>query len=101
MSEFESKLQFAKKGFGEAALGLVGWTEAMARFADAVGSRTGQLIGIGTQAAVPFNIMTEMPPEAGEEFERVGGGDPWINSRVRVGMAAPELALRDDADFTL
>lgn len=101
LSEIERKLQFAKDGFGEAALGLLGWTEAMARFADSVGSRTGQLIGIGSQVALPFNIMTEMPPEAGAEFERVGGGDPWINSRVRAGIAAPELALRDDADFTI
>lgn len=101
MSETERKLRFAKDGFGEAALGLLGWTEAMARFADAVGSRTGQLIGIGSQVAVPFNIMTEMPPEAGPEFERVRGGDPWVNSRVRVGIAAPELAIRDDADFTI
>jgi DNA-binding CsgD family transcriptional regulator len=97
----EAKLQVAEESFSEAAVGLVTWTEAMSRFADAVGSRTGQLIGIGSHAAVPFNIMTEMAPEAEAEFVAVGGGDPWINSRVRVGIAAPELALRDDADFTI
>ncbi|WP_338243389.1 helix-turn-helix transcriptional regulator [Aurantiacibacter hainanensis] len=55
---------------------------------------------MGARDDLTFNIMTEMADNALAEFEAVGGGDPWINSRIRLGVAASELALLDDAQFT-
>ncbi|BBC73809.1 conserved hypothetical protein [Altererythrobacter sp. B11] len=86
--------------FREAALGLVPWENALNTFADALNSRTGQLIAIGRRSLVPLNIMTRLPSEATGEFLAVGGGDPHINSRVRAGLAAGEMEFRDQGDFT-
>ena len=86
--------------FEDAAFGLVSWDDAIASFAQTMNSRTGQLIGLGSATSLPFNIMTEMSPEAPEEFVASGGADPWVNSRVRLGVAAPELVVVDDRSFT-
>ena len=85
--------------FQAAALGLASWDEALRGLAGATGSRYGQLIGIGGDAAVPFNWLTDMPREAAEEFVAVSGADPQVNSRVRIGGRAPELAVLSEADF--
>lgn len=77
------------------------WEAALNAFADAVGSRSGQLIALGRQALVPLNIMTRKPEECAADFVRSGGGDPANNSRIRLGTAAGELELLDDADFTI
>lgn len=97
----ENALRNAERIFEDAAVGLTSWEEATKVFASALGSRTGQLCGLGRAEVLPFNIMTEMADGAVAEFEAVGGGNPWINSRIRLGVAAPELVLLDDADFTL
>lgn len=86
--------------FEDAAFGLIAWDDAIASFAQTLNSRTGQLIGLGSVASLSFNIMTEMSPEAPAEFVASGGADPWVNSRVRLGVAAPELAVVDDRNFT-
>lgn len=95
----ESELLGVIERFQLAALGEVQWLDAIAGLAAATGSRSGQMIGLGNAAAVPFNWMTEMPPEASEHFVAVGGGDPRINRRVGVGGSVPELHVVADADF--
>ncbi len=101
MKDRELGLQKAADLFTEAALGLANWTDALFSLAQVVNSRTGQLIGFGSYESLPFNVMTEMAETAAQEFAQCGGANPLINSRVRVGTAAPELALRDDRDFTV
>lgn len=75
------------------------WAPALNAFADACGADHGQLIGIGADRAVPFNwISGDSPPVAGEEFVELGGGDPLVNPRVRVGLQAPLLKAWHDLD---
>jgi len=85
--------------FQAAALGADSWLDALDGFARATGSRTGQIIGLGSAAAVPFNWMTEMPPESAGDFLAAGGGDPRLNRRVALGSAAAELHVLADGDF--
>lgn len=101
MVDHEPKLIATVSLFDQAALGIVTWTEAMEAFASTVNARTGQLIGFGANQTIPFSVMTAVAETAAEEFAAVGGGDPAINSRVRVGLSAPELAWRDDRHFTV
>jgi DNA-binding CsgD family transcriptional regulator len=63
-----------------------GWMEALDAFAEACGAESGQLLGIGSDFALPFNWMTRSDPAAVEEFREIGGGNPLINPRVRVGL---------------
>lgn len=58
------------------------------------------MVGIGAGAVVDFNIMTEIAPGADVEFALVGGGNPTVNSRVRIGRVSRELQFRDEADYT-
>lgn len=95
----ESELLSVIERFQLAALGEGAWLDAVGALARATGSRTGQMIGLGADAAVPFNWMTEMPPEASDHFVAVGGGDPRVNRRVGVGASVPELRVVADGDF--
>lgn len=96
----EALIADAIAGFQAAGMNELPWTAAIERLAFATGSRSGELIGLGADCLVPFNIMTGADPVAGREFLGAGGGDPAINSRVRVGARAGELEIRDEADFT-
>lgn len=84
-----------RAGFGETS-----WLEALRSLADVTGSMGAQLVGFGTHAAIPFNWIHGLPPEAAEEFAASGGGDPSVNSRVRIGMSAAELEVLDETAFT-
>lgn len=84
--------------FQAAALGLGSWEEALRGAARATGSNHGQLIGIGADAAVPFNLITDF--EGGEEeFAAVNGHDPRVNSRMRIGARVPELTVLSEAQL--
>lgn len=85
--------------FQAAALGDASWLDALDGFARATGSRTGQIIGLGSAAAVPFNLMTEMPPESATDFLAAGGGDPRVNRRVELGSSVAEGRILTDSDF--
>ena len=76
-----------------------GWHAALEALADATGSQVGELIGVGSDAAVPFNIMTNMDPGFHPAFVAQGGGNPQINPYVGAGMAAPVLKVLADDDF--
>jgi DNA-binding CsgD family transcriptional regulator len=96
----EALVADAIAGFQAAAIDALPWATAVERLAAATGSRSGELIGLGADCLVPFNIMTGADPVAGPEFLAAGGGDPAINSRVRVGSRSAELEIKDEADFT-
>lgn len=96
----DDEVAAAAAAFQAAGLGDKPWLEALEGLARLTGSKGGELIGLGRQAAVPFNWMTGVAPEAPAEFIAAGGGDPRVNSRVRIGMAAPEMAVLDEAAFT-
>jgi DNA-binding CsgD family transcriptional regulator len=82
-----------------AGLGTAGWASALEAIAGATGSRTGQLIGVGSDATVPFNLMTNADPDFAAHFARAGGGDPAINPRVRVGTSVPVLRILAESDY--
>ncbi|KQW80929.1 hypothetical protein ASC65_13255 [Brevundimonas sp. Root1279] len=99
MGAVEADLLSVIDRFQAAALGDVSWLDALDGFARATGSRSGQIIGLGAAAAVPFNWMTEMPPESVTDFLDAGGGDPRVNRRVALGGAAAEGRILTDGDF--
>lgn len=96
----QSRVAGAINALQDAGVGQGSWETALRRFADATGSRSGQLIGIGREGATPFNWITEIPPEALAEFAAINGHDPRVNSRVRVGASGPELVIYDERHFT-
>lgn len=96
----EQDFERAKQLIARAALSLCSWEEAVSAIAAATNSRTGQLIGLAMPNGLRFNIMTGIDPAALVEFAQVGGGDPAINSRVRVGVSFPELRWFGDGELT-
>ncbi len=87
------------EAFNAAALGAGSWYEALAVFAGATGSRSGQLIGLGSQKSLPFNWITDLGPEYIEEFTATGGADPAVNPIVRVGTQIPVMKIVASGDF--
>lgn len=85
--------------FQAAAIGNGSWQDALSGLARATGSRVGELIGIGSANAVPFNWVTGLGQDWVEEFVAIGGGDPAINPIVRNGAQAPVLKVLSSADF--
>lgn len=85
--------------FYSAAIEGSDWYEALEGLAEATGSRCGELVGFGSNAVIPFNIMTNIDPEFVHEFEASGGGDPNVNPRVKVGMESPVLRVMAECDF--
>lgn len=96
----ESDVGRAFRLISDAALGRVSLTETVEAVARAVNCRTGQLIGISDRSGLQFNIMTELAPDALDEFVAVGGDDPFVNSRIRVGLHNREMSWFGDADLT-
>ncbi len=85
--------------FYEAATEGSGWSSALQQLADATGSRTGELIGVGADGAVLFNLMTNVDPAFHEEFVAQDGGNPAHNPRVRAGMSHGVMQALTEADF--
>lgn len=85
--------------FYSAALSQEGWYQALDGLAEATGSANGELIGLGANAAVPFNIFTNIDPAFVQDFVDVGGGDPALNPRVGAGISAPVLKVLAESDF--
>jgi DNA-binding CsgD family transcriptional regulator len=82
------------------AAGLGGsWMKALDGLARVTGSRSGQLIGIGRDGAVPFNWVTEVPEDGLRDFVELNGGDPRVNPRVRAGMRSADLQVLTEADY--
>lgn len=85
--------------FYSAALDADRWYPALDALATATGSRCGQLITIGPDAAVPINLTTNLDPEALEAFVALRGADPAVNPRVKAGMRSPVLKVVAENDF--
>ena len=85
--------------FHSAALGVHGWHVPLSALAEATGSRSGELIGLGSSSAVPFNLVTNMDPGFQDDFIAAGGGDPVLNARVRAGSRARALTVLAEADY--
>lgn len=85
--------------FAAAAFDSSLWNDAIASMAQLCGFRVGQLIGIGSEAAIPFNFMSNFDPAAIAEFAEIGGGDPAFNPRVRAGLKAPLMKSLAEGDF--
>jgi DNA-binding CsgD family transcriptional regulator len=99
MAATEKNVSGAVQAFQAAALGAGSWSEALSKLAEATGSRSGQLMGMGADAAIPFNWVTNVPLEGLEEFVAINGGDPHVNPRVRAGLNAQPLEVLTEADF--
>ena len=100
MPSLESRVSAAIDAFQDAGVGQESWETALRRFAEATGSRSGQLIGIGPDWVTPFNWVTDLDPQALATLSEIGGHDPRVNSRVRVGASGPELTVYDERHFT-
>lgn len=85
--------------FHAAALGAGSWLDALAQLAKATGSRAGELIGLGSEHAVPFNWVTDLGPDWVEEFLAIDGGNPAVNPFVRAGVRARPLEVLASSDF--
>lgn len=83
--------------FSDAALGG-DWEAALAGLAKACTADNGQLVGIGANAAVPFNWISNRNGRTDDEWLALRGGDPARNPRVRVGLSAPRLKAWHDLD---
>lgn len=84
--------------FGNASLDG-NWLNALAILAEATGSWSGELIGLGAEQAVPFNLMSDMDENYSREFIAMGGPDPRLNPIVREGTKIAENTVITTADF--
>jgi DNA-binding CsgD family transcriptional regulator len=85
--------------FYAAAVDSTRWYGALEMLAAATGSRTGELITIGHDAALPVNLMTNMDPDVHAAASELRIGDPAINPRVRAGMNSRVLQVMAERDF--
>lgn len=85
--------------FAAAAADQNRWYTALEMLASATGSRSGELITIGSDALVPINLLTNVDPQLNTDFIALRGGDPMVNPRVRAGMRAPVLKVLAENDF--
>jgi DNA-binding CsgD family transcriptional regulator len=86
--------------FASAAIDPSQWIPALAMLADATGSARGQLIGVGGDATIPFNLINDFPERGHQQFLEIDGGNPHINSRIAASRDAPLLGLRSEADYS-
>jgi hypothetical protein len=82
--------------FHAAAIGAQSWETALRGFADATGSRSAQLTGMGQDGSVIFNVLTNIDPPA---FYSMFSATASINPRVRAASASPVLKVMAEADF--
>lgn len=96
----ETRLAGAARGFEEVAFGQASWETAMEGFSEVLDLRFGQLVAFGRDGQVSLNITSGINPEAVTEMDLLNVHNPVVNSRVRVGLVAPELQFLDERNFT-
>ena len=84
--------------FHAAAVDGQGWYDALASFAEATGSRHGQLVCI-SDGVDALNLLTDVDPQLPGAFLAAGGTDPRVNPRRRAGLARPPLSIIAESDF--
>ena len=85
--------------FQQAALDPTTWMQALDLLADATGSTSGQLIGVGGAKTVPFNWVTSFSPEAVKRFEAIDGGSPQVNFRIAADIGVQTATIIDERDY--
>jgi DNA-binding CsgD family transcriptional regulator len=85
--------------FYSAAVDGTRWYPALEKLAAATGSRSGELITVGHNAAIPINLMTNVDPAIHVAADVCRIGDPAVNPRVNAGMHAPALKVMAENDF--
>lgn len=85
--------------FHAAAVDPDRWYGALSAFAAATGSQHGQLVCMGDDATMHFNLLTDVDPALPEAFLAAGGADPTINPRRRAGISRPPLTVIAESDF--
>jgi DNA-binding CsgD family transcriptional regulator len=85
--------------FHAAAIDPERWYAALSAFADATGSQHGQLVCMGEDATMTFNLLTDVDPGLPDAFLAAGGADPNINPRRRAGISRPPLTVVAESDF--
>jgi DNA-binding CsgD family transcriptional regulator len=85
--------------FYAAAAGAGSWYDALHALATATGGRSGELIAVGPDAALPIHVMTNIDPDllVDSMVQRIG--DPHVNPRIRAGMESRVLAVMAENDF--
>jgi DNA-binding CsgD family transcriptional regulator len=85
--------------FHAAAIEPDRWYGALSAFAGATGSQHGQLVCMGEDASMTFNLLTDVDPGLPAAFLAAGGADPNINPRRRAGISRPPLTVIAESDF--
>lgn len=75
------------------------WLQGLSLLSDLTGSRSGELIGLGSANSVPFNWVSNLDKSYADDFIAMGGGDPAENPFVRVGTQLPALQVVSSEDF--
>lgn len=75
------------------------WLNALSLLSELTGSRSGELIGLGSANSVPFNWVSNLDQGYADDFIAMGGGDPLQNPFVRVGAQLPVLKVISSEDF--
>jgi len=97
MMDDENWLSLAD-AFHAAAIDGQGWYDALASFAEATGSRHGQLVCV-SDGVDALNLLTDVDPQLPGAFLAAGGTDPRVNPRRRAGLARPPLSIIAESDF--
>jgi DNA-binding CsgD family transcriptional regulator len=84
------------ESFHSAAIGAQSWETALRGFADATGSRSAQLTGVGKDGSVLFSVLTNIDPPT---FNPMFAATASINPRVKAASRAPVMKVISEADF--
>lgn len=84
------------EAFAEAPFVVGGWDRALRLLAAETGSARGQLIGIGGPSVIPFNVITDTPACALQEFVEIDGSSPQRNFRVAASRGPFEVVHEED-----
>lgn len=85
--------------FYKAGVMTNGWHRALEGLAAATGSRSAELICISADGTAPTHAVTNLDPEALQQFDQTRGGLPQVNPRVRAGFSAKLLDPVTESDF--
>ena len=92
----ETRLFRVQEAVKDVAVGTRPWADALSALTDATGSRSGELISFGE---TPLQVITDVDEDLLGQFRMARGHDPDVNSRVRVGLRAPEMTILDESHF--
>lgn len=83
----------------EAALDAPQWGGAMEAVADACSAQVGQIISLGAQREITFNVFTGVGAGSESVAAACGLGDPALNPRLRAGLNMPLMTPVVDEQY--